>query len=180
MANFENDGFNALLAAADEVEASLSVKPQASRACNSHIQEMLPRMTDSFSSQLSAMSAQMATLSERVDKVETGPSAAATPVPAHDSVSWSTGTPTSERILWCDRDLNEPPPNDAMVWLDEDPETETREEEQGCQLHRVSRTTKSLLKDAKDASTSWCQIPHSVGGEKPMGCQRATALNARG
>ena len=49
----------------------------------------------------------------------------------------------SHPLLWCDRDTNEPPPTDALTW----PDKEDVEDEQGCQLHKVSARTEALLKD---------------------------------
>ena len=70
MANYKSDSFNTLLAAADEVEASLSAEPPTSRACDTEMQQMLSRMAESFSAQFSAATTQIATLSERVERVE--------------------------------------------------------------------------------------------------------------
>ena len=87
----------------------------------------------------------MSSLSERVESVERGPSPhTLTPMPEPDHT-------TDQRRLWCDRPLNKPIPTDPPVWPDDevtDPLAEGRAESDGCQLHRISQPTETLLKDA--------------------------------
>ena len=94
----------------------------------------------------------MDTLAEWVDCVERGPR-------SHTSLTSNTSAeiPASESQLhlapegpltWADRDPSERmafDPDEVLLWPEEDPELT---EDQGCQLHRVSTATESLLRES--------------------------------
>lgn len=69
MENYKSNGFDALLAAKTEVEASLSIESPASRDCDSamSVQGILTQMSKTFSAQLSAMPNSMSTLSDKTE-----------------------------------------------------------------------------------------------------------------
>ena len=170
-------GFEALLTAASEVEASLSpagsetplLLPPGGPASTSQtpdLREMLQVMSQTFTSQLAAITNQVTSLSERVDHAKRAPRAQENtrPAPTPTPNPSKGGTPASlHPRLWCDRLLDEPLPTGPIVWPDEEEDADAGDEADGCQLHRVSAATEALLTEAFSKPTAnatrrrWCK-----------------------
>ncbi len=100
------------------------------------MRELLEQMSQSIATQLSFINHKVVSLAERVDSVEKGGSNPTTPAATATTTPSHSGLPH----LWADREVSTLcsfDPDELLVW----PET------QGCQLHRVSEATKSLLKE---------------------------------
>ena len=145
------DGISTLLAAAGEVHTHLNA-PTPDRVSQHHkisgVAEELRKMSETFTTHLSNISNKVDSLAERVDIVEKRPS---------PSVSIASGSENrrqgrlseSPDTLWADRDPDERlvcDPDEVLIWPDD--EDLSVHGEQGCQLHRVSPATESLLKEA--------------------------------
>ena len=145
------DGISTLLAAAGEVHAHLNA-PTADRVSQrqetSGVAEELRKMSETFTAHLSNISNKVDSLAERVDVVEKRPS-------PPSSSSFVTSGSENRRLSespdtpWADRDPDERlvcDPDEILIWPDN--EDLSVQGEQGCQLHRVSTATESLLKEA--------------------------------
>ena len=153
-----NNGITALLAAADEVQAVMGAPPPADRVCETvQLKDMLREMSETLHTQLSTIHSRMNTLAERVDTVEKGPRPNTTPhtsrTPGSESLDHisdgSSLMAPEDPLSWANRDPNERlaiDQDEILVWPEDDPEL-TEDTEQGCQLHRVSSVTESLLKE---------------------------------
>ena len=166
-----NSGLNALATAAAEVETSQqaaeSETPTAvpgSRAPQTlgatELRYTLQSLSDSVATQLASMSRHVATLSQRMDRVEHD----SRPTPVRERVGTSRQDYAPPR-LWCDRPLNEPLPTDPPRWDDEDGSEEESsdvgradaadftdpaeaDDADRCPLQRVSASTEKFLQEA--------------------------------
>ena len=159
-------GLDALAIAALEVEPSSDAEgesetrrnPQGDRVpppdAATELRQMMMEISETFTRQMSA-------LNRRMDNLEREPSSqSSTPRISHTSRSRDSYQPPR---LWADRPLNEPLPDQPLVWPDED-EDDRREErgageeaaeaDDGCALHRVSAATETLLDEAFSKTVS--------------------------
>ena len=184
MDNYNNIGFDALLAAASEAESSLTVPgTPASRACNDapDLQAALARMSETFSSQLATITSQMVTVFERLRRVESGPSTVVNSTPAHQTNnhdSESHATPVSERstssIPWCDRELTS---HHQTTWSSGQTRSQNwMETTLGANSTRYPRR---LSRCSPRHSASQSRTPPGGDGAECMACRRATPLSVQ-
>ena len=148
------EGLSALAAAAEHLRQGAET-PALDRSSDSidqsaesdEVRLALREMSETFARQMAAMSGQLNTLSERLDNVERPGRQRSVQDPILDSAI----STESERIshLWCDRPLDEPLPRGPLSWPDEDDAADDgTDDADGCQLHRITPATETLLGDA--------------------------------
>ena len=120
------------------------------------MEDMLRAMSETFTTQLSAINSQILVLNERVNNVENvekGPKPTESTAASRPVLSTTLQAPTpsvskeaanTPPLLWCDRPIDEPIPTDVVTWPNEDP----TDGEDGCQLHKISDETEAFLESA--------------------------------